>query len=96
MSAIFDSLQGLASAASLKSAELANLLALIHEMEIDAEAGDDCPEYVNVRSISAARSAAILMAELLEGLNSDLEVSLRMLARNNAENAVQPVERGSK
>jgi hypothetical protein len=92
MSATLDSLQGLANAASLKAVELNYLIEMIHEMELDKEASDDCPAYVNAGSIGALKSAAKLMAELLEGLNADLDGGLRHLV----DVTPSPVKRGAK
>lgn len=92
MSATMDSLQDLAAAASLKALELNYVLEVIREMELDKEAIDNCPAYVTAGSLGALKSAAKLMAELLEGLNSDLNGGLRHLV----DVTPSPVKRGAK
>ncbi|MDN6320679.1 MAG: hypothetical protein L0J77_13025 [Marinobacter sp.] len=92
MSATLDSLQSLASAATLKAVELNYLMELVNEMELEKEVSDDCPAYITAGSIGALKSATKLMAELLDGLNADLDVGLRHLV----DVPPAPIKRGAK
>lgn len=73
------SIVNLAENARLKSGELSCLLEFINKAQLNYESSDDCPDYINPRSLGTIGTLAETYAGILNGINEDLAESLKLL-----------------
>lgn len=97
MSKHLENLTSIAESARVKSGEVACLIEFINEADIEMGVSDDCPSFINSRTIGAVRVATELLADLLNGLNEDLANGLEHYARQQPQpEAEKPAKRGAK